>query len=257
MSSKKPKLSPAEERLKALKKLGYLKDIKAPTKNKPLTTVQRARILKNYSDLKEIVTSPDSFKKINISKYRKDDIKLLKKSGYKVKGDNIFIPTEGATSVSIKKTYSKDKLDFDRYLTITRKTNNHGRVKTIEEYIGTNQEIFEYRERLSKEKKAAKIKEGDMFGLKVYQNGMFRREIHDTLEGAFQYLENDMILHNGADKQTLLDNVHLVKIRIDNKPMDFSNMGKLSPPPDNKERGKKIYQRRKNREKLQGKVKRK
>lgn len=234
-------------RLNEIKKLGFLKSIK-PTKNAPLTSAQKTKIREQYKKLAPVINSPKSeFQKISIAKYNKEDKKIFKNSGYLIVDDKIFIPTEGQEKVSIRKEYRNDKTSGLEKSIVIKRSNKNGR-KTIEEYLGSNIQKLAWQERLEKEYKNAKIKNGSFFGVKVYNNGIFRREIFDNINTAFKYLENDFTPKHGDSKDKLLDNMHIVKITV----KDISDMGLGK---SQKEKNQKSYVSKKMRKNLKGRVK--
>lgn len=238
-NTKNKKLDVNVERLRDLKKLGFLKQIKSPTKNHPLSQTHKTTIRNLYAKLSTPLNAPDSFTVLSTTKLNKNDTQLLKDTGYLQHGNKVFIPKEGMDKVSLTKKFSKGEAGHEKSLVITR-SNKNGR-KKLEEYIGTNIQKLEWRDRLEHEFKNIQGKNGEYYGLKLYNNKPFTR-IFGGIAEAFKYLEIDFDLKGGDETDKLMKNIHLVKITVaDIKELKTENM---------KEKRKRIRRASKNKKRL-------
>lgn len=220
MSTKK--MSTAEARLSALKKLGILKEIKKPTKANPLTKTQEAKIRDVYKSVSAAANTPSNFTKISLKNLQKTDIQNLKKSGYMVYGNTAFVGKQGYDKVSIKKDYVKTDDGLKRVVNIVRKTNNGRKIE--EEIVASAGDKFNLRERLQEEYTLKRIKNGDYFGLKVFDNGFFERRIFTDFDSMMNYLEHDISVNTkDISEDDFKNNIHIVKIKI----KDISEMYEL------------------------------
>lgn len=248
MSTKKPSSDINVNRLATLKKLGILKDIKAPTKNNPLSNSQKSKIRESYKKMSVVINSPsENFKKFDLKKYQKTDIQNLKNTGYVVFGDKVWLPTQGYDSVSIKREYVKTDNGLERVFNIVRRTKD-GRKKE-EEIVGTPLEKMQWRDRLRKEYDLKKLKEGDYFGIKVFDNGTFERRLFTDFNDMEYYVSNDIKIKDENDTDLIRDNLHVVKISV----KDFKDLAANERTQKNKNRT--AYVRQKNKKSMGGKIK--
>jgi len=251
----KKSLEQNKARLAALKKLGLAPSVKIPRKKEEtFSKSDRDKISKAWSKYSGIANADKGeFVKKNIKNYTENDRKKLKQSGYVVAGDNVFLPTHGYDSASIKTVWTKDKSGKHvKTLEVVRKAGNR---KEETEYIGTRREKMEWRDRLISQYEQGKFKEGDYIGIKVFDNGIFEREIVTSLDKLFQYISQ--VAWHDRDAQKMLDNLHLVKISI--KSGDIRDIAANNKT--NKQVNHSNYIRKKNRKatgtkKLSGRVKR-
>jgi hypothetical protein len=255
MSTVKKIVSPKNDvninRLKALKKLGILKEIKAPTKNAPLTSNQKSKIRDTYKKLGVVINSPpENFQKIDLKKYQKRDVENLKKTGYIVYGDKAFIGKQGYDKVSITREYIKSKDgSFDRVFNIVRKTKDGRKIE--EEMVGTPLEKMEWRDRLRKEFDLKKMKKGEFFGLKVFDNGIFERRIFTDFDDMMHYVGNDMRMHTPKDVDMIRDNLHVIKLTV----KDYRDLALTEKT--EKKKNRTAYFKKKNSKLMRGQIKRK
>jgi len=261
-TTKKPDINKA--RLLALKKVGVLKDVSARGK---LTDSQKARVRANWKKYHEIVTAPpNSYSTKNISHYDAKDKKALVKSGYKIIGDKIFLDKQGYDKATVKRVTrsymepGKKHATRESYVVVERKK---GERKTETEFIGTALEKKAWRDRLLSEYTAGDFNKGDFIGIKIGDNGIFRRRMYQSIDDVFKYAEYDFEPHDpNTDKEMLLNKMHLVKMSVaDYRDLSITEKSKTEKNRDRYQRSKKAKKlgvtKTKSKNTLVGRVKRK
>lgn len=229
------------ERLREFKKLGFFKETKIPSKNSPLTKSQSAKVRDTFRKLRVVLESPkNEFQSISLNKLNKSDKELIKKSGYLVHGDKAFIPLEGQEKASIRKSFTKTKDGSPEKTLIITRSNKDGR-KKLEEYLGSNINKLNWRDRLESEYSQAKKKGGEYFGLKLYSGGVFTHQLFTDLSDAMKYIDTSFVEKDGADREELMNNMHIVKITV----KEFKDLA-----PKKKHNAKRARLVNKNRERL-------
>lgn len=241
MSSKKKDINKA--RLTALKSLGVLKDIDA---RKSLTDNQKKKIRSEYKKYHDLITAPkESYVTKNISHFEKSEIKELRKSGYQIIGDKIYIDKQGYDAASIKRKFIGGRL-------VTAIERKKGERKTETEIIAKASDKLGLRDRLIREYEDGEFKKGDYIGVKLFENGTFKRAMYQSLDDVFKYLEDDFT-PNSDTRDELLNHIHLVRLSV----KDYRDLA--ANERTHKDRGRERYYRAKIRKQkgLTGKVKRK
>lgn len=205
MSTKKIDVN--KSRLAALKKLGVISGIDS---RKTLTDSQKKRIRETWKKFHTVANAEKGeYTKRDISKLSKTDKQKLKESGYLITDNKIFIPNQGYDSASIRQSWQKIGGQSRKTLEVVRRKGDR---KIETEYIGKPLEKLEWRDRLIQEYQQGKFKDGEFIGVKVFDNGVFEREIVTNINVLFKYLET--VRWHDKDQNKLLDNLHLVKISV-------------------------------------------
>jgi hypothetical protein len=215
-TTKKPDINKA--RLLALKSVGVLKDVSARGK---LTDSQKATVRKNWKKYHEVVTAPKgTYVKKDVSYYSAKEKKALKDSGYKIIEGKLFIDKQGSDTVSVKRTSNYDektgkkKAKPDEFIVVVRKKGDR---KEETEFIGASLQKEKWRENLLAQYEAGGFKKGDYIGIKIGDNGIFRRRMYGSMNELFAYAEYDFDPKDGGkhgDKDFLLNKMHLVKMSV-------------------------------------------
>jgi hypothetical protein len=241
------------ERLKKIKEFGYLKDIK-PTKANPLTTNQKAKILSEFKKLEPLINSGrDNFQKVSLKQYGDTTKSTFKEQGFFVRDDYVFLPKGNNDSISVKREFKKDKDGTLRLnIVATEKSGKKsGFLQESKVLLNATGRELDYEKRIEQSYKDLKIKDDEQFMVRLYKNGSFQNHIFDSLDGLFKYANDVFTPKHGDPKQTLLDNMHIVKVTR----KYARNIQELI---DEKKRvNKKINQSRKIRKATQGNLKRK
>jgi hypothetical protein len=211
MSSKKPAAKPDvnKARLQALKKLGLMSGVDS---RKALTDSQKKKVRTEWKKYHAVANADKGeWTKRDISKLTTSDKKKLADSGYLIAGDKAFIPNQGYDTASIRQQWTKDKKTgkWEKRLEVVRKKGDR---KEEIEYIGKPLDKLEWRDRLLKEYEQGKFKENDYIAVKVFDNGVFEREIVTNINTLFRYISN--VSWHDKDKEKMLDNLHIVKISV-------------------------------------------
>jgi hypothetical protein len=263
-TAKKPDINKA--RLLALKNVGVLSNISARGK---LTDSQKATVRKNWKKYSEIVTAPKgSYVKKDVSYYTNKEKKALVASGYKIIDGKVFIDKQGSDTVSVKRTSNYDdktgkkKAKADEFIMVVRKKGDR---KEEAEFIGTSLQKEKWRENLLAQYEAGDFKKGDYIGIKIGDNGIFRRRMYGSISELFAYAEYDFEPKDGGvhgDKDFLLNKMHLVKMSVkDYRDLAATEKTKKQKNADRYQRTKKAKQlgvvKTKSKNKLVGKPRRK
>lgn len=238
-TTKKPDI--AKARLLALKSIGILKDTSARGK---LTDSQKKTIKKNWDKYHDVITAPKGvYTKKDVSHYDTKEKKALIASGYKIAGDKVFIPNEGYGSATIKRVSNLTTKGKGKFIVVERKTAD-GR-KTETEYVGTALQKEGWRAKLLNQYEAGNFDKGDYIGVKIGNNGVFRRVMMQTIDDIFKYILDDFEPHDaGTDKEELQDKMILVKMSV----KSYRDLGANTQT--KKQENQEKYQRQKKRSKL-------
>lgn len=221
--SKKPIIDP-KKALPELKKLGLFKtgDHAISGRGK-LTDSQKRRIRKAYEENKFVINTPRSeFKVKDVSYYEKKDIAALKRAGYHVINNKVYLTKQGSQDVEIKRNHvqkidaqGKQRKGYETIITIKRELKDGTRVET--EYLGEPATLTGWRDNLLRDYQSGNFKEGDFIGMKIGRGSQFFRSTMLSLQDVYKYLENDFDPKDpNTDKQQLLLATILVKIEARN-----------------------------------------
>lgn len=196
-----------KERLAALKKIGVISGIDS---RKALTDTQKKKIRDVWKKFHVVANAPKGdYTTRSIAKLSDSDKKKLTESGYLISGTKAFIPNQGYDTATIRQKWGKVNGRQEKVLEIVRKKGDR---KIETEFIGKPLDKMEWRDRLIREYQQGKFKQGDFIGVKVFDNGVFEREIVTNIDKLFSYLEK--VRWHDQDKNKLLDNLHIVKISV-------------------------------------------
>lgn len=213
-TSKTKKDDPNKARLAALKKLGLLKDIDA---RKTLPESAKKKIRDNWKKYHRIASAPKSeyFVK-DVSHYEVFEKKQLVNSGYAIINGKLYVDKQGAKSVSIKREltkYGKKKSDQIVTIEIERKRNER---KSEIEYVTTNVNKLSLRDKFIQQYEAGKFKPGDYIGIKLYENGAFRRIMYQSIDDVYKYAAFEFEPNDPRDnKEELQSQMRLVRLGVD------------------------------------------
>lgn len=218
MSSVKPKKDdPNKARLSALKKLGLMKDVDA---RKSLSDSTKKKIRNEWKKYHAIANAPKSeFYIKDVAHYENFEKKQLEKSGYAIINNKLYINKEGAKAVEITRSLSKyDKSKSKQVVSIEikRYRNGKGDRKYETEFVTTGTNKMTLRERFVQQYQDGKFKEGDYIGIKLYENGAFRRIADHNLDKIYRYAEYEFEPNDPrTDKTKLQNDMRLVKLSYD------------------------------------------
>jgi len=211
---KKPRISDEiyKNRLNSLKKLGVAPKIDL---RKKLTKKEKSAISRAFNKVAVVANSaPGEFKAFSTTKMSKEDIKIFKSTGYLTRANKVFVPMHGHTHVKIQRAMVPGATGKKvRQIRIIRNTHSGFRDKTETEYLGEPIHKMFWRDRLMRDYKAGKFHKDEFLSLKLYDNNTFTRKLA-SIDKLLDYVANEMQINDGADPDTLRDNLHLVKIRV-------------------------------------------
>ena len=168
-----------------------------------------ARLKRQWAEWKDVATFPERYRKIDISKYRKEEQQSLAREGYQVKAGKVFVSLDHYENASIARdTYKTERGPYDR-LVINRTIHRDGKVfKKQTEYIGTRLQRLDWRDRLLEEYNAGKFKQGERLMVKVYDQGPMMGSQATSLALIFKYIDQIEWVTPGNHE----DHIHLVKV---------------------------------------------
>ena len=238
-TTKKPDI--AKARLLALKSIGILKDTSGRGK---LTDSQKKTIKKNWDKYHDIITAPKgTYTKKDVSYYEPKERKALQASGYKIAAGKGFIPNEGDGKAVVKRVSNFTTEGKGEFIVIERQTKD-GR-KTETEFVGTALQKEGWRAKLLNQYEAGNFQKGDYIGVKIGNNGVFRRVMMQTIDDIFKYILDDFETHDpGEDKEALQEKMILVKMSV----KDYRDLA--ANERTKKQENQEKYQRQKKRGKL-------
>ena len=215
-STKAKKEDPIKERLKSLKKLGLYKDVDARSK---LSDSTKKKLRSDWKKYHTVANAPKSeFYVKDVSHYETFEKKQLEKSGYTIINGKLYIDKQGAKDVEISRSLSKyDKKKSKQIvkIEIKRYRNGKGDRKFETEYVTTNIQGMELRERLIQQYQDGGFKEGDYIGIKLFENGAFRRVMYQNIDDIYKYAEYDFEPNDPSDsKKELQSQMRLVKMTL-------------------------------------------
>lgn len=238
-TANKPDL--AKARLLALKKFGVLKD--TPARGK-LTDSQKRTIKKNWDKYHDIITAPkNTYSVKDVSHYEAKDKKALEKSGYRIINNKVYIDNQGYGKSTISRKSNLATGGQGKYVVVERMSAD-GRKKETE-FIGTAIEKEGWRNSFLKQYQAGGFAKGDFIGIKIGDNGQFRRVMMQSLDDIFKYVEDDFTPHDpGEDKEALQEKMFLIKMSV----KDYRDLA--ANEKTKKEKNQEKYQRQKKAKKL-------
>lgn len=204
-------------RLAALKSVGVLKTVSGRGK---LSDSQKATIRNNFKKYKDIIEAPKgSYVKQDVSFYSSSEKKALQNNGYKIIDGKAYIDKEGNKSAKIRRVgrYIKnpgDKKEHYESFVVVDRVDATGR-KTEREFAGTSIKVNSWQERLISQYQAGEFDKGEYIGVKIGENGIFRRRLYQSINDLFKYIDEDFTPHDErTDKNMLLNKLRLVKISV-------------------------------------------
>jgi len=240
MSTGKKPVIDAKKALPELKKLGLFKEGKSAINGrKKLTDSQVRRIRKAYDEYAYILNTPKTeFVKKDVSHYDKKDKDALKKAGYKIINDKLWLDKQGSPSVKIERVHVKNntKKGYGTQIQISRTIKDGTRIET--ELISEDADKLSWREKLALQYQQGGFKDGEFVGMKIGRGGIFRRQIILSLDDVYKYLEVFEPKDYKTNKRDLLENVILIRFQV----RDWRDLGKDMQT--DKERNKLARQRR-------------
>lgn len=222
MSSEKHKRPPPLDPKKALaqlKKFGIYKDIDG---RKTLDANQKKKIRAAYKKNEYVINSPKSeFVVKDVSHYEKKDIQALKRGGYTIINNKVYLDKQNSPSVELKRIMERN-LDvngkpikgYTHIVTVSRKLKNGQREEV--EYHSTAKQLVGWREKLLQQYEAGHFKDGDFLAMKIGAGGVFRRATMLDLKSVYKYLDEFEPKELGTNKNQLLEHVILVKLSTKN-----------------------------------------
>lgn len=171
--------------------------------------VEPQKIKREWYKWRDIAMFPERYKKISVEKFRREEVKALSATGYKIADNKAFISLSGYQNASIAHSvYKTPNGPYDR-LEINRTIRSSGKVvKKQTEYVGTRMQRMEWRERLMAEYQAGGFKPGETLMAKVYDRGAMRGSRQTSLASLIKYIEEIKWQTPGNH----IDNVHIVRV---------------------------------------------
>ena len=198
MAKNSPKLDVNKERLKLLKSYG-LSDIDG---RKNLSVSEKQQIRRAYKKYEGTITQRKSdFLQADSKKFTRQEIKDFEKSGYQKINGKIFISREQAKSVKIKKT--KNGYVIERKISDRKKES---------EFVTHGIAGLNLRDRLISQYDNGGFKKGDFLGLKLFDQGHFKRSIFTSIDDVYKYATDEFSPKGEeGDLDFLRKNLKLVK----------------------------------------------
>lgn len=192
--TRKKQVSIHEIRRKELSRL-RLSPVK---KKKRYTKSEQAKIRRYYNKYKDLINSPDDYKKVNVSKKSLAD--ELKKMGIPIAGKRAFIPKQGYDDVRITTN------PHYHIPVIERRTAD----KIVHEPIQTKLNMLEFLEQYDKDKN--KLPKGTAITIQIGENNPFKTAF-TSYSSLLNYLKHGFAPKDeGEDLDELLESMEIVYI---------------------------------------------
>lgn len=188
----KKRISVHEKRRKELSKL-YIRPVKKSAKYTP---AQQAKLRKEYNEYKKILESEKGeFKKIKTSA---ENIKVLKKMGYKTTKDNkVFIDKQGYNNVRITKNPHFDKPVIERTTS----------EKWAHQPIQTKRDMLKFLESYDPEKN--RLPRGASVTIQIGENSPFK-DSYTSYKQLLNYMKNFAPKDDDTNIGDLINDMELV-----------------------------------------------
>lgn len=194
-------------RLSALKKLGLLPNVSA---RGTLSTADRKKVNESFRKNGKLATAyaDKKYSRQSVANYLPGEINALKSAGVQIVHGQAYVPLQDGVAVKLVRRKEKVNGQLKKSVVVERKMSNG---ETEIEYVGSPLDQYDRRNRFKRAYDELKLKPGEFFGIKTFENGRFKRAYFNSFSSFEKYEERAMNWHTG-DRELVREHMQLVKL---------------------------------------------